>query len=92
MKDGWLRRRIVWYLKRREVFEAHKGREGSCARCGACCSGCPFHDDKARACKVYRMRPDICRMFPLTPHDIRNVKTCGFRFKKDEDDQEEGID
>jgi hypothetical protein len=81
MREGWFRRRWVWYFRRKEVLDAHKRREGGCARCGRCCRHCPFHDEKRGACRIYRMRPDVCRMFPLTPEDVKDIPTCGFRFK-----------
>ena len=81
MKEGWLRRRYMWYFRRRMVKKFEESREGSCVRCGACCSGCLFYNEKGRFCRVYRHRPDICRAFPLTPEDIENVPTCGHSFR-----------
>jgi len=36
---------------------------------------------KGKACRIYGLRPDICRMFPLTPEDVRDAPTCGFSFR-----------
>ncbi|MFH1054827.1 MAG: YkgJ family cysteine cluster protein [Candidatus Altiarchaeota archaeon] len=82
MIDGWLRRRIVWYLRRHKVRETHSRREGRCVRCGACCNACPFYASKKGYCRVYKHRPNICRAFPLTPEDVRDARTCGFTFRK----------
>jgi hypothetical protein len=81
MKEGWLHRRYLWYLRRQKVLEARSRRSGACARCGRCCQHCPFHNAKRGECRIYRLRPDICRMFPLVPEDIRHIKTCGYSFK-----------
>jgi Fe-S-cluster containining protein len=82
MKEGWLRRRYMWYFRRKEVLKATKKRTGACIRCGKCCSYCIFHDPKGKACRIYRWRPDICRNFPLTPEDVRDAPTCGYGFNK----------
>ncbi|MFH1403365.1 MAG: YkgJ family cysteine cluster protein [Candidatus Altiarchaeota archaeon] len=82
MRDGWLRRRFQWYLRRRDVLETHSRREGNCVRCGGCCLGCPFYVKKDSSCRIYKRRPDICRMFPLSPKDIKNIPSCGFSFRE----------
>ena len=81
MRQGWLRRRYMWYLKRHKVLELQAKRHGQCARCGRCCSYCIFHDGKRGACRISRHRPEVCRMFPLTPEDIEHITTCGFSFR-----------
>lgn len=82
MLDGWIRRRIVWYLQRKEVMKWLAKREGECARCGKCCNPCPALDKKNKRCRIYGIRPAICKEFPLTPDDIKNIKKCGFNFKR----------
>ena len=82
MRDGWLRRRYMWYFRRKEVLDARERRSGECARCGKCCSLCIFHNPAAKACRIYKYRPEICRVFPLTHEDVENVPSCGFHFKK----------
>lgn len=61
--------------------------EGGCVSCGASCNlmfQCPHWDPATRLCQVYEDRPNICRLFPITPADIRDrnlVKPevpCGF--------------
>ena len=82
MRDGWIRRRVIWYLKRDQVTEWRAKRSGECARCGKCCKGCLALDAKGKRCKIYGRRPAICKAFPLTPDDIKRVHTCGYRFQK----------
>jgi len=82
MLDGWIRRRIVWYARRKQVMIWRAKRSGDCARCGRCCQGCPAHDARGKRCKIYRLRPSICKAFPLTPEDIKKVHTCGYHFQK----------
>ncbi len=81
MWDGWLRRRVLWYLRRNYVKGMADKRTGSCVRCGRCCSGCPAHDSKNMRCRIYAQRPSICRVFPLTPEDNERIPTCGYRFR-----------
>jgi len=82
MLDGWIRRRIVWYLKNKQVLAWQAKRYGECARCGKCCELCLAHDAKNKRCRIYGIRPSICKAFPLTPEDINKISTCGFYFKK----------
>ncbi|NYT02942.1 MAG: hypothetical protein GKC10_09345 [Methanosarcinales archaeon] len=82
MIDGWIRRRVAWYLRREEVSAWQSMREGKCNRCGKCCRGCPAHDASGNRCRIYAHRPDICREFPLTPEDIQHIKNCGYKFNK----------
>ncbi|MBP8625041.1 MAG: YkgJ family cysteine cluster protein [Methanothrix sp.] len=82
MWDGWIRRRIIWYLNKREAVAWRAKRSGECVRCGRCCSLCLAHDGKNKRCRIYRIRPGICKAFPLTPEDVAGIHTCGFHFKK----------
>jgi hypothetical protein len=82
MLDGWIRRRIVWYLKNKQVLAWQAKRYGECARCGKCCELCLAHDAKNKRCRIYGIRPSICKAFPLTPEDLNKISTCGFYFKK----------
>jgi Fe-S-cluster containining protein len=82
MLDGWIRRRFVWYLKNKQVLEWRNKRNGECARCGKCCEYCLAHDAMNKRCRIYRIRPSICKAFPLTPEDLNTIHTCGFYFKK----------
>lgn len=67
------------------------GLVGGCQSCGASCKlmfQCPHWDDKSHLCSIYEDRPNICRLFPMTPSDIRDrnivlkKQTCGFEFRK----------
>ncbi|RQW80385.1 MAG: hypothetical protein EHM14_05000 [Methanothrix sp.] len=82
MRDGWLRRRLIWYFKRDVVNKWRAKRDGKCARCGKCCGSCIAHDLKNQRCRIYKLRPDICKAFPLTPEDILKLDNCGYEFKK----------
>lgn len=82
MWDGWIRRRIIWYFKKKEVIAWRAKRRGECARCGRCCSLCLAHDSKNKRCRIYRIRPSVCKAFPLTPEDVANIHTCGFYFER----------
>ncbi|HOU70380.1 MAG TPA: YkgJ family cysteine cluster protein [Methanothrix sp.] len=81
MWDGWIRRRVVWYLQKKKVTKWQAERSGECLRCGKCCGQCPALDTEKKVCRIYSIRPAICKAFPLTPDDLKNLK-CGFRFKK----------
>lgn len=68
------------------------GMDGGCVSCGSSCKilfQCPHWDDQSNLCSVYEDRPSICRLFPITPADIRDrnivsgqVGGCGFSFAK----------
>lgn len=66
---------------------------GGCTSCGTSCKilfQCPHWDDNSFLCSVYEDRPNICRLFPITPADIRDRDIvarlngestgCGFTF------------
>ena len=62
-------------------------RRGECNRCGACCElvfKCPFlkkTTDGASLCGIYENRPNSCRLFPIEPRDIQEVRgTCSYYF------------
>jgi hypothetical protein len=68
---------------------AHYGLQGGCDSCGASCNllfRCPYWDSDSRFCTVYESRPRVCRMFPITPTDLRDRNlvlrhtVCGFHF------------
>ncbi len=65
------------------------GLSGECNNCGACCQlliRCPHWDTKNSRCKAYADRPNVCRLFPITPSDLGDVTCvpgapeCGYRF------------
>lgn len=95
-------RKLIWGKFRRFIFsvvppfavylQKKYGLSGGCVSCGASCKllfRCPHWDDRSHLCTVYEDRPNICRLFPITPADIRDRnlvlagKDCGFTFKKE---------
>jgi len=74
------------------ALQKHYGMKGGCTSCGASCKllfQCPHWDDRTHLCSVYEDRPNICRMFPITPGDIvdrtisaKGGRECGFTFEK----------
>jgi len=61
-------------------------REGECKYwiCKAeCCRkrrpNCPHLDSETWKCKLGDKRPEDCKIFPLTPWDVRNY-SCSYRF------------
>jgi hypothetical protein len=96
-------RQLIWGKARRFFFSSFPplaralqkryGIEGGCRSCGASCQllfRCPHWDQQSRLCSVYEDRPSICRLFPITPADIRDRDlvrlkkplSCGFQFSK----------
>jgi hypothetical protein len=74
------------------AMQKHYGLKGGCANCGTSCQllfKCPHWDSRSRLCSVYEDRPNICRLFPITPGDIRDrdiaakkaTPACGFHFQ-----------
>jgi len=68
------------------------GLTGGCASCGASCNllfPCPHWDKASRLCSIYEDRPLVCRMFPITPADLRDRglaasdTTCGYSFARE---------
>jgi len=104
-QDGFISakgRKLIWGKFRRvtlSVFpslckslQRKYGLSGGCVSCGASCNllfKCPHWDNQSHLCSVYEDRPNICRLFPITPSDIedRNLvvpdKPCGFKFSKE---------
>lgn len=71
------------------LLQKHHGLTGGCQSCGASCQllfQCPHWDNRSHLCSVYEDRPNICRLFPITPADIRDRSLvnqevgCGFAF------------
>jgi len=81
MIDGWIRRRLFWYLRREDVAAWSAKKVGGCNRCGRCCRGCPAFDAKGMRCRIYAHRPEICKAFPPVPRDIVGVESCGYKFE-----------
>jgi hypothetical protein len=71
----------------------HYQLQGGCQNCGASCNllfSCPHWNAQSRLCTIYDSRPGVCRMFPITPADLRDRdlvlehRSCGFRFEAEE--------
>jgi Fe-S-cluster containining protein len=74
---------------------AHYRLQGECNSCGAGCNllfRCPHWDADSRLCTVYETRPRVCRMFPISPSDLRDQDlglrhtVCGFPFASEKKD------
>ncbi len=78
-----LRREVMNFFDKDYIKRKLEERKGRCKRCGECCKGCKFLDDKTKLCKTYSNRPWLCyKKFPLDKLDqwIWNVKNCGYSF------------
>jgi hypothetical protein len=71
------------------------GLQGECNSCGASCNllfRCPHWDRNSRLCTIYESRPGVCRMFPITPSDLRDRNlvlpqtVCGLHFAAESHD------
>jgi hypothetical protein len=85
--QGKIRRFVNSTFRKREVRTRLAQRRGDCNRCGACCEilfKCPFlkkHDDGSSTCGVYENRPEQCRLYPIEPRDLKEVRgSCSFYF------------
>ena len=85
--QGKIRRFVNTTFRKQEMIEQLALRRGDCNRCGACCElvfKCPFlkkNSDGSSMCGIYENRPNQCRMFPIEPRDIQEVKgTCTYYF------------
>lgn len=97
-RDGRL---LIWGKIRRmfiglipplaRALQRKYGIQGGCAQCGTSCKllfTCPALDTKTSNCTAYDARPQVCRLFPITPADIRDRDIaqkkvgCGFTFDK----------
>ena len=83
-------RRLVWGKIRRSAIvcvpglgarlQRKHGLAGHCHQCGASCNllmRCPQWDPGTRLCRIYESRPPVCRLFPMTPADLRDVELAG---------------
>jgi hypothetical protein len=70
-------------------LQRYYGLQGECQSCGVSCNllnRCPHWDPNSRLCTVYELRPNTCRLFPITPADLRDRdlvlagQSCGFQF------------
>jgi len=65
---------------------------GGCTSCGTSCNlllRCPHWDEPSRLCSIYDDRPLTCRLFPITPSDLKDRDLassgprCGYAFVPD---------
>ena len=80
-----VRRSFMQLVDKDYISKKIAKRGGKCMKCGKCCNGCRFLDEKTNLCKVYGSRPGIsCYIeFPLDRLDQKIFgveKTCGYRF------------
>lgn len=67
-------------------------KQGNCLNCGLCCKQndpflglpqpCMFYQEHGDGhCKIYHVRPDVCRRYPIAPRDIACLPNCGYNFR-----------
>jgi len=85
--QGKIRRFVNTNFRKAETVASLSLRRGECNRCGACCElvfKCPFlkkNADGGSTCGIYENRPNSCRLFPIEPRDIMEVRgTCSYYF------------
>ena len=71
------------------ALQRHHKLSGGCVRCGTSCNllvRCPHWIESTGLCGIYADRPDVCRLFPITPADMRDLALaksdviCGYSF------------
>ena len=71
------------------AIQRHYGVTGGCTQCGASCRllfQCPHWSEDSSLCTVYESRPNVCRLFPITPADLSDrdlvspTHACGLAF------------
>lgn len=87
---GKIRRAIICCVPGLALhLQREHGLTGGCISCGASCNllfKCPHWDVESRLCSIYDDRPLTCRVFPITPSDIRDrdlassSTPCGYSF------------
>ena len=90
---GKIRRFIFAHFNKKKAQFFISQRKGLCNRCGNCCYigfKCPAYDEKNKACRIQKIKPLVCDMFPLTPLDLSDrdflssIPKCGFYWNKTE--------
>jgi len=83
-----VKRHIDVYLFPNRVKEQLYKRQGNCLQCGRCCKlvfKCPMlqEDIFNTRCRIYGFRSKVCRLFPISEEDLKDVDyQCGYSFKK----------
>jgi Fe-S-cluster containining protein len=85
---GKMRRFVRASLLREDPRPLLARRQGECRRCGACCKiafRCVFlkTDEEGKpSCRIYGLRFEQCRLFPLHPEDLIGLEDqCGYSFE-----------
>ena len=91
---GKIRRTIIcWVPGLASQLKRRHRVAGGCVSCGVSCNlllQCPHWNEKSRLCSIYDDRPLTCRLFPITPSDLRDrdlasgSTRCGYAFAMDE--------
>src|ERR1700752_3323684 len=83
--QGKLRRFVITNFRKEETISPLSLRLGERNRCGAWCEivfKCPFmkkNADGPSFCGIYENRPNQCRLFPIEPRDLKEVRgTCSY--------------
>ncbi len=82
-----IKRHIYVYLFPARVEKQLEQRQGSCLQCGRCCKlvfKCPVLDENISSsrCRIYQQRSKVCRQFPISEADLKDVDyLCGYSFK-----------
>lgn len=87
---GKIRRAVICCVPGLALHLKHRYRViGGCNSCGASCNlllKCPHWNETSRLCSIYDDRPMACRLFPITPADLRDRDLasrgtlCGYSF------------
>ena len=85
---GKFRRFYLVHFKKAYVHNQLLLRTGECSQCGKCCLllfNCPMLTPSG-LCLIYnKIRPNVCRVFPIDQRDINEVahcrEKCGYQFK-----------
>ena len=65
-------------------------RRGECKRCGECCKmpyPCPmlgYDEEGLSYCRIYKLRPPSCRVYPRTEQEHVTHAVCGYHFESEE--------
>lgn len=85
---GKFRRFCLVHFQKGYVQRQLSTRQGECRQCGTCCNlllTCPMLTKEGRCLAYGTCRPQSCKVFPIDPRDIDEVKQCGgrcgFRFE-----------
>jgi len=87
--QGKLRRLVLTNVNKREAESRMAHRQGECDRCGECCKilfQCPFltsNEEGEHRCRIYGVRFNSCRFYPMQPEDLKEVDHCSYTFSSE---------